>query len=131
MYSYCMSRHHYSSSGGLIVNLSLINSGLHIYAASEYLPKYLVGEKGASYKVDETPFQNAVGTYKPLWDWMTERMPADQVGSNGPGYPSVPDLSNCNVAPDEKGLFGRPELDNFALAMVGGGKTSGAAHAFG
>ncbi|KAI2622395.1 S-adenosyl-L-methionine-dependent methyltransferase [Hypoxylon sp. NC1633] len=104
--------------------------GLHIYAASEHLPRYLVGPKGASYKVEETALQDAMGTDKPLWEWMTERLPSNQIVSDGPGYPSVPDLSKFNVTFDHKGLIGRPELDNFAMAMVGGGKTSGAAHAF-
>ena len=87
--------------------------------------------KGKSYKAEETAFQNAMGSDKPVWDWMTERLPSDQVISDGPGYPGVPDLSKCGVAFDHKGLVGRPELENFALAMLGGGKASGAAHAFG
>lgn len=105
--------------------------GLHIYAASEHLPRYLLGAKGASYKVNETAFHDAMATDKPLWEWMTERHPPDQVVSNGPGYPGVPDLSNWDRTVDDDGCMGRPELDNFALAMVAGGKTSGAAHAFG
>lgn len=90
-----------------------------------------MGPKGASYKVEETPFQNAVGTDKPLWEWMAEKLPPDQVVSDGPGYPGVPDLSKYDILPDHQGLVSRPELGNFALAMVGGGKTSGTAHAFG
>ncbi|KAI1760579.1 S-adenosyl-L-methionine-dependent methyltransferase [Hypoxylon sp. FL1150] len=104
--------------------------GLHVYAASEHFPRYIVGPKGASYKVNETPFQAAAGTNKSLWDWMTERLPSDLVVSDGPGYPGVPDLSKYNVMFDHKGLVGRPELHNLAAAMVGGGKTWGAAHAF-
>jgi hypothetical protein len=80
--------------------------------------------------VNETAFHNAMGTDKPLWEWMTEKHPPEKVVSDGPGYPGVPDLSIWNVATDEPGLVSRPELENFALAMVGGGKTSGAAHAF-
>lgn len=101
------------------------------YAASEHFPRYIVSPKGKSYKAEETAFQNAMGSDKPVWDWMTERLPSDQVISDGPGYPGVPDLSKCGVAFDHKGLVGRPELENFALAMLGGGKASGAAHAFG
>jgi hypothetical protein len=95
------------------------------------LPRYLLGPKGASYRVDETAFHNAMGTNKPLWEWMNERHPSDKVTSDGPGYPGVPDISNCDVVLDQQGLLGRPELANFALAMVGGGVTSGTAHAFG
>lgn len=105
--------------------------GLHIYAASEHLPRYLLGSKDAAYKVNETAFHDAMATDKPLWEWMTERCPPDQDVSNGPIYPSVPDFSDCDTTVDADGCIGRPELDNFALAMVAGGKTSGAAHAFG
>ena len=72
-----------------------------------------------------------MGTDKPLWEWMTEKHPPGQVVSDGPGYPGVPDLTICNGASDAPGAdVSRPELENFALAMVAGGKTSGAAHAF-
>ncbi|KAI1367012.1 S-adenosyl-L-methionine-dependent methyltransferase [Xylaria arbuscula] len=104
--------------------------GLHLYAASEHLPRYLLGPKGASYKVEETAMQDAMGMNIPLWEWMAQRLPSDEVISDGPGYPGVPDLSNTNVTFDHKGHIARPELENFALAMVGGGKASGAAHAF-
>jgi hypothetical protein len=90
-----------------------------------------VGPKGASYKVNETAFHNAMGTDKPLWEWMTQRLPSNQVTSDGPGYPGVPELARCEPTIDQQGLVGRPELSNFALAMVGGGRASGAAHAFG
>lgn len=106
-------------------------SGLHIYSSSDHLPRYLLGPEGHSYKVNETAFHRAMGTDKPLWEWMTEKLPPGQVVSDGPGYPGVPDLSVCNGASDAPGAaVGRPELENFALAMVAGGKTSGAAHAF-
>lgn len=62
---------------------------------------------------------------------MTDRHPPDQVVSNGPSYPGVPDLSDYDTTVDADRCIGRPELDNFALAMVAGGKTLGAAHAFG
>lgn len=104
---------------------------MHISASAEHLPRHLVGPKGASYKVNETPFQSAMDTDKPLWEWMTERLPSDKVTSDGPGYPGVPELANWDVSFDHKGLVARPELQNFGLAMVGGGMASGAAHAFG
>lgn len=106
-------------------------SHLHIYRASEYLPKHLVGSKGASFSVYETALQDALGINVPLWDWLETKVPIDQVQSEGPGYPSVPDTSNCNLEPDEEGLVHRPELSNFSLAMAGGGNASGAAHAYG
>ncbi|KAK4653881.1 hypothetical protein QC762_511060 [Podospora pseudocomata] len=104
--------------------------GLHVSAAAEHLPRYLVGPKGASYKVEETAFHHAMGTDRPLWEWMTQRLPSDQVTSDGPGYPGVPELANFPVSFDHKGLVGRPELENFALAMLGGGQASGTAHAY-
>ena len=79
----------------------------------------------------DTALQDALGIDVPLWEWMAKKVPIDQIQCDGPGYPSVPDVSNCVLTPDEKGLVFRPELNNFALAMAGGGKASGAAHAFG
>ncbi|CAN9179538.1 unnamed protein product [Alternaria sp. RS040] len=105
--------------------------GLHIYSSSDHFPRYLLGSTGHSYKVDETAFHRAMGTHKPLWEWMTEKLLPSQVVSDGPGYPGVPDLSACSDSRDAPGvIINRPELENFALAMVAGGKTSGAAHAF-
>lgn len=57
---------------------------------------------------------------------MAKKVPSDQVQGDGPGYPSVPEVSNCNRVPGEEGLVFRPKLDNFE-----GGKASGAAHTFG
>ncbi|KAL1850966.1 hypothetical protein Daus18300_012757 [Diaporthe australafricana] len=73
----------------------------------------------------------AMGTDKPLFDWLSEKLPPSQIVSDGPGYPGVPDTSNWDISPDSEGLVNRPELGNFALAMVAGGTTSGAAHAYG
>lgn len=72
-----------------------------------------------------------MGTNRPIFDWLAERLSLSQVVRDGPGYPGVPDLSNWDLEPDDQGLVSRPEMGNFALAMVAGGKTSGAAHAFG
>lgn len=80
--------------------------------------------------MEETAFQNTVGIDKPLWEWMSERVPSDHLVSDGPGCPGVSDLSNYpSLAFDHDGRVERPELQNFALAMMGGGKASGAAHA--
>ncbi|KAL8940715.1 MAG: hypothetical protein Q9216_002665 [Gyalolechia sp. 2 TL-2023] len=113
---------------GLRAYVQLFN--LHVYRAAEYLPKYLLGSKGASFDVSETALQDSLGIEVPAWEWMAKKVPVDQIQGDRPGYPSVPDVSNCNIVPDEEGLVLRPELNNFALAMVGGGKASGAAHAF-
>ncbi|EAS33659.3 O-methyltransferase [Coccidioides immitis RS] len=113
---------------GLRAYVQLFN--LHVFRASEYLPKYLLGGKGASYDVCETALQDALGIEVPLWEWMAKKVPIHQVQCDGPGYPSVPDISNCGITPDDQGLVYRPELSNFALAMAGGGNASGAAHAF-
>jgi hypothetical protein len=104
-------------------------SNLDIYTASDQLPKYLLSEQGASYDVRETAFQKAVGTTKARWDWFAERVPRDDVRPKDVAYPGLPDVTN--VKPGLDGLFSRPELENFSLAMVGGGMVSGAAHAFG
>lgn len=72
-----------------------------------------------------------MGTTKPFFDWLSEKLPPSQVASDSPGYPGVPDLSNWDLEPDNEGLVARPEMANFSLAMVAGGNTSGAAHAFG
>lgn len=110
-----------------------IRSNFDLYTASDHLPKYLLSKKGASYDVTETPFQMAVGTTKPRWDWLAERVSPDQVSPQDgrSGYPGIPSAANANLKSDKHGLVTRPELDNFGLAMIGGGKTSGAAHPFG
>ncbi|KAI4225567.1 MAG: hypothetical protein L6R36_003818 [Xanthoria steineri] len=113
---------------GLRAYVQLFN--LQVYRAAEYLPKYLLGPKGASLDVCETALQDGLGIDVPSWEWMAKKVPVDQIRCDGPGYPSVPDLSDCVLTPDKEGLVSRPELNNFALAMAGGGKASGAAHAF-
>lgn len=81
--------------------------------------------------MSETAWQDAVGIDVPLWEWMAKKVSIDQIQGDGPGYPSVPDVFNCNLVIEEEDLVSRLELNNFALAMAGGGKVSGAAHAFG
>ena len=109
-----------------------VSSNYDLYTASDHLPKYLLGKKGASYNVTETAFQNAVGTTKPRWDWLAEKIKPNQVSpERGVGYPGIPSAANVDLKPDDNGLVTRPELENFGIAMIGGGKTSGAAHPFG
>jgi hypothetical protein len=68
------------------------HSNLDIYTASDHLPKYLLGPRGHSYKVEETPFQEAVGTSKPRWDWLKEKQPVQDLCMTGPGYPGMSGL---------------------------------------
>lgn len=91
----------------------------------------MIGNKGASYDVAETAFQQSLGVNVPIWDWLSKKVPIEQVQCDGPGYPSVPDISNCNIVPDEDGLVERPELNYFAVAMPAAGNAYGASHAFG
>ncbi|RMZ86788.1 hypothetical protein DV736_g5986, partial [Chaetothyriales sp. CBS 134916] len=102
---------------------------LDIYTASDHLPKYLLGNLGASYDVLETPFQNAVGTSKSRWDWLAEKVTGQELAPPSGGYPGVPDIGSWNLVLDKNGLVARPELTNFGRAMVGGGKL-GAAQVF-
>ena len=100
--------------------------------ASERLPKYLLGPNGASYDAAETPWQEAMGTRKPKWDWLAERVDPSQISNDGVGYPGVPDVSSwAHLKQDANGKVSRPELENFGPAMIGAGKVSGAAHPFG
>ncbi|KAL2812961.1 S-adenosyl-L-methionine-dependent methyltransferase [Aspergillus granulosus] len=101
---------------------------LDLYTASDHLPKHLLGPQGGSYKVHETAWQNAIGTTKTRWDWLAERVTIDEVRPKGSAYPGLPDIEH--LKPGADGLFTRPELDTFGLAMLGGGKVSGAAHAW-
>lgn len=106
-------------------------SNLDLYTASDHLPKYLLGKKGASYKVDETPFQEAVGTTKPRWEWLEEKIPADQLALGGTGYPGIPDATEVINGAQKGGLVTRPEHEVFGLAMLGGGMVFGSAHPYG
>lgn len=106
---------------------------LDLYTASDNLPKYLLGEKGHSYKVDETAWQVAVGTTKSRWDWLEEKnSPKDLTAPRGAGYPGLPSFKqeNTNGTSEEK-LARRPEHEVFGLAMLGGGMVFGAAHPYG
>ncbi|KAF1961331.1 S-adenosyl-L-methionine-dependent methyltransferase [Byssothecium circinans] len=101
-----------------------------IYTASDYLPRSLFDkETGPSYDVAQTAFQAAVGTQKPRWDWLEERVTVKDLregrcGTDGglSAYPG-PFGSELEKAVDGKAddeLLTRPELPIFGLAMVGG-----------
>ena len=106
---------------------------LDVYTASDHLPKYLLSERGHSYQVDETPWQDAVNTSKPRWDWLEEKhTPASLLeASSGPGYPGLPSLKEVVSAAAGEKLMSRPEYEVFGLAMLGGGLVFGAAHLYG
>ena len=119
-------------------------SNLDLFTASEHLPSYLLGSKGDSYKVNETAFQDALGTSKPRWEWLEESIDLSQTAENGRGlgYPGVPDLhsklrsallrdNHLEANGSHNQFSSRPELDVFGLAMVGGGRVFGAAHPHG
>ena len=104
-----------------------------IYTASDHLPRFLLGDKGHSFKVDETPWQDAFGTTRSRWDWLEEKCtPRDLMKASGAGYPGLPSFKDKEVdeAFGEK-MISRPEHKLFGLAMLGGGLVSGAAHPYG
>ncbi|MCJ1467792.1 hypothetical protein MMC07_006417 [Pseudocyphellaria aurata] len=109
---------------------AILLSGSEIYSASEHLPRCLLdAKKGASYKVNEAPFQEAVGTSKPFWGWLEEKVTVRELRSkqlSRPGFldPTVPAVD------DEESEVSRPELENFGLAMAGAGRVVGAAHVY-
>lgn len=105
---------------------------LDIYTASDHLPKHLLGEKGHSYQVDETAFQDAVGTVKSRWDWLEEKhAPDNLLASTVTGYPGLPSLKQDMNRVSKEKLINRPEHGVFGLAMLGGGLVFGAAHPYG
>ncbi|KAL8981239.1 MAG: hypothetical protein Q9205_003915 [Flavoplaca limonia] len=112
----------------------ILNFNLDLYAASEHLPKALLDKvKGPSYQVDETAWQDALGTTMSRWDWLEEKVTPDQISKPGVGYPSVPQPSTV-IKGDMKTvgepLVGRPEHQIFNLSMLGGGRVHGAAHPY-
>lgn len=110
-----------------------MHSGADLYTSSDHLLSTLLSPtKGPSYRVEETAFQDAVGTTKPRWEWLEEKVPREQLGSQGAGYPGLPrrvNRSGGEGASNE--LVSRPELEVFGLAMLGGGMVFGAAHPYG
>ncbi|KAL8846850.1 MAG: hypothetical protein Q9221_008079 [Calogaya cf. arnoldii] len=112
----------------------ILNFNLDLYAASEHLPKALLDSfKGPSYQVDETAWQDALGTTMSRWDWLEEKVSPDQVLKPGVGYPSIPQPAAIigDLDSAEKPLVGRPEHQIFNLSMLGGGRVHGAAHPYG
>ncbi|KAI1261349.1 S-adenosyl-L-methionine-dependent methyltransferase [Xylariaceae sp. FL1019] len=114
--------------------------GLDLYSSSDYLPRYLSDpEKGPSYALEVTPWQDAVKTPKARWDWLEEEVSVDDIrtGKNSTdggisAYPGVfgSELQNaCENAKDSQ-LTKRPEHKIFGLAMVGGGRVTGEAHLY-
>ena len=81
--------------------------------------------------MNETAFQDAVGTTKSRWDWLEEKVILNGAFTNGTGYPGIPALDLVRSHDDEMKPKSRPEHDVFGLAMLGGGMVSGAAHPFG
>ncbi|KAL8913793.1 MAG: hypothetical protein Q9172_007212, partial [Xanthocarpia lactea] len=112
----------------------ILNFNLDLYAASEHLPKALLDKvKGPSYQVDETAWQDALGTTMSRWDWLEEKVSPDQVSKDGVGYPSVPQpekFMNGSADPAKKHVVSRPEHEIFNLSMLGGGRVHGAAHPY-
>ena len=116
-------------------NECFLGSGLDLYSASDSLPKALLDpEKGPSYDVSKTAWQHAVGTTKPRWEWLEERVKPEEL-TNGfhNGYPGPfgPDLDQAVLNVNETGSSARPEHSTFGLAMVGGGRVFGQAHLYG
>lgn len=104
----------------------LLTNG-EVFTAADKLPKYLLGEKGHSFKVDETPFQEALGTPKSRWEWLEEDLVPDEVPVTGLGigYSGLMTAESSPKTPTK-----RPELEVFGLAMLGGGRVFGAAHPY-
>ena len=113
----------------------ILNFNLDLYAASEHMPKTLLDKiKGPSYQVNETAWQDALGTTKSRWDWLEEKVSPNDFSMGGASYPSIPEpkVATNSVANETKGtLVSRPEHQIFNLSMLGGGRVHGAAHPYG
>jgi hypothetical protein len=116
-------------------------SGLDIYSSSDHLPRYLGDPlKGHSYEVETTPWQDAVGTCKPRWEWLEEKAKVYHLrdGKNGSdgsasAYPGIfgPELENALQNESKTSCISRPEHAIFSQAMVGGGRVFGQAQLHG
>ncbi|KAI1111372.1 S-adenosyl-L-methionine-dependent methyltransferase [Nemania sp. NC0429] len=114
--------------------------GLDLYSSSDYLPRYLSDpEKGTSYALEVTPWQDAVGTPKARWDWLEEEVSIQDIvagknSSNGgsSAYPGVFGAELQKASDNSKAVntIKRPEHSIFGLAMVGGGRVFGEAHLY-
>ena len=95
------------------------------------MPKTLLdAEKGSSYRVNETAFQDALDTNKTRWEWLEEKVSSSDC-TRGAGYPGLPALKNVVSGSTSDNLLSRPELEIFNLSMLGGGRVHGAAHPYG
>lgn len=97
-------------------------------------------KKGSSYDVTCTPWQDAVGTVKPRWEWLEEttKVQALQNGLNGSNqgpspYPGAfgTVLREAMQNRNSEDEVARPEHKIFGLAMLGGGRVFGEAHLHG
>ncbi|TRX93219.1 hypothetical protein FHL15_005798 [Xylaria flabelliformis] len=114
--------------------------GLDLYSSSDYLPRYLNDpNKGPSYAVNITPWQDALNTHKTRWDWLEEEVSVDalKAGNNSSlsGYSAYPGVFGAELQQACKDLKSttlvkRPEHSIFGLAMVGGGRVFGQAHLY-
>ena len=113
----------------------ILNFNLDLYAASEHFPKALLDKvKGPSYQVDETAWQDALGTKKSRWDWLEEKVSWEDISKGGSSYPSIPQpekFMNGSLEGGEEHFISRPEHHIFNLSMLGGGRVHGAAHPYG
>ncbi|KAJ8133353.1 hypothetical protein O1611_g274 [Lasiodiplodia mahajangana] len=132
------------------ISLSLVNNeplrayillfGLDIYTSSDHLPRYLHDpQKGSSYAVNVTAWQDGINTQKPRWDWLEEEVTVDtlQAGNKSShgrssSYPGVfgAELEKACKDLEPSSLVKRPEHSIFGLAMVGGGRVFGQAHLY-
>lgn len=125
----------YVSCVSLTLPLKLTSSsGFDLYSASDHLPRYLSDPVvGPSYSVQETPFQTAVNTKKPRWEWLEEKVPAKAIredNSNGYPGPFGDELKQSLEGKADNELISRPEHKVFGLAMLGGGRVFGQAHLY-
>ncbi|KAI0541762.1 S-adenosyl-L-methionine-dependent methyltransferase [Xylaria digitata] len=117
----------------------IMNFASDLFSMADYLPLSLKDPVfGPSYQVNETAFNMAVGTSKPRWEWLEEKIPKAQVNSRASklslftallaGQGQVPQQSDDET--DQGEMVSRPELENFGLAMVGGGRVYSTPHVF-
>lgn len=79
----------------------------------------------------ETAWHEALGSSKPRWEWLAEKINPREIQNEGVGYPGVPDPTQFSNLPDADGQVPRPELEIFGLAMVGGGRAISASQPYG
>ncbi|KAJ5698549.1 hypothetical protein N7462_000554 [Penicillium macrosclerotiorum] len=105
--------------------------GSEAFTAADRLPQTLLDPvTGPSYDVAKTAWQDAIGTDKPRWEWIEERVEQDQLRKSGGHYPGIPSLVLEPQPIGEDGLVARPELEIMGLAMIGGGRVFGAAQVY-